>query len=136
MRPIVQEDKTGCAIASAAAIAGVTYQDAKNKATHLGISINDSALWSNKSHVLKLLKELGVQTSNTKETFAAWEVLPNCALLPIKWGKENGQPYWHWVVFVRDGDQSYVLDSNKSLKSNIRKDFGRMKPNWFIEVER
>ncbi|MFC1664950.1 hypothetical protein ACFL17_04890 [Pseudomonadota bacterium] len=95
MRPVVQEDKTGCAIASAAEIAGVTYQNAKSKATHLGISTTDSALWSNKSYVLKLLKELGVQTSNKKETFVAWEALPNCALLLIKWGMEKGQPYWH-----------------------------------------
>jgi len=29
MKPVVQEEKTGCAIASAAAIAGISYQESK-----------------------------------------------------------------------------------------------------------
>jgi hypothetical protein len=60
--------------------------------------------------------------------------LPNLALLSTKWHLENGQPYWHWVVFVREGGQPCVLDSKKSLRINRRTDFGRMKPKWYIEV--
>lgn len=37
MKPVVQEEKTGCAIASAAAIAGISYQEAKKIANELGI---------------------------------------------------------------------------------------------------
>lgn len=42
--------------------------------------------------------------------------------------------FWHWAVFVREGTKQYVLDSKKALKSNIRTDFGRMKPKWHIKV--
>ena len=38
------------------------------------------------------------------------------------------------VVFVRQADQAYVLDSKKGLRSNRRTDFGRMKPKWSISV--
>ena len=37
-------------------------------------------------------------------------------------------------LLVRDGNEVYVLDSNKNLHSNRRTDFGRMKPKWFIRV--
>ena len=60
--------------------------------------------------------------------------MPDCALLAIKWHREKGKPFWHWVVFVRDGEDEYVLDSKKALKSNVRTDFGRMNPKWYIEV--
>lgn len=45
---------------------------------------------------------------------------------------QRGKPYWHWVVFIREDCYAYVLDSKKGLKRNIRTDFGRMKPKWYI----
>jgi hypothetical protein len=27
-----------------------------------------------------------------------------------------------------------VLDPKKALRTNTRRDFGRMKPNWFMEI--
>jgi hypothetical protein len=41
MKPVVQEERTGCGIASVAAIAGVTYARAKAAAASLGISAED-----------------------------------------------------------------------------------------------
>jgi len=134
MKPVVQEEKTGCAIASAAAIAGVSYQDAKRIANGMGIYASDSALWSQTDYIRKLLRKLGIKTGNTEIPFTSWEKLPDCALLSIKWHQVNGKAYWHWVVFVREGDSSYVLDSKKALRSNVRTDFGRMKPKWYIKV--
>ena len=134
MKPVVQEEKTGCAIASAAAIAGVSYQDAKRIANGMGIYASDSALWSQTGYIRKLLRKMGIKAGNTEIPFTSWETLPDCALLSIKWHQVNGKAYWHWVVFVREGDSSYVLDSKKALRSNVRTDFGRMKPKWYIKV--
>ncbi len=128
MKPVVQEDKTGCAIASSAAIAGITYKEAKDVATDLGICTEDSALWSETNHIRALLNKLGVSTGEKEIPFASWESLPNFALLSIKWHVEGSRPYWHWVVFKRENNRSYVLDSKKLLKNNIRTDFGRIKP--------
>ncbi len=135
MMPIIQEEKTGCAIASVAVISGMSYMKAKKLANSIGIYAEDSALWSETNYIRRLLKKLQIKTSRKKIPFDDWSSLPDCALLSIKWHLQNGKPYWHWVVFIRENNNVYVLDSKKSLKTNVRKDFGRMKPKWFIEVE-
>ncbi|MGB0205253.1 MAG: hypothetical protein ACPF9K_09425 [Neptuniibacter sp.] len=134
MNPIIQEEVTGCGIASAAALKQISYQEAKEVANNLGIYADDSTLWSDTVYVRKLLASLGISTSDQETPFSTWETLPDKALLAIKWHEENGKPFWHWVVFVRVQGKPYVLDSKKALKSNLRTDFGRMKPKWFIEV--
>ena len=134
MKPVIQQEKTGCAIASSAAIAGISYAKAKQIANSLGITAENSTLWSNTKPVRAVLKKLGIKTSTTETPFNNWQTLPDCALLAIKWHKENGVAYWHWVVFVRKNNKEYVLDSKKSLTTNIRTDFGRIKPKWFIKV--
>ncbi len=134
MKPVIQQEQTGCAIASSAAIAGISYTKAKQIASRLGITAKDSTLWSSTRPVCRILKELGIKTGASETPFKNWESLPDCALLAIKWHRENGIAYWHWVVFVRESGKEYVLDSKKSLTKNIRTDFGRMKPKWFIKV--
>lgn len=134
MKPVIQQEATGCAIASTAAIAGLSY-GAVNKIAHsLGIYADDPKLWSETNYIRKLLAQFDVQTDNKERSFTDWNSLPNCALLSIKWHIEKGKPYWHWVVFVRDGELQYVLDSKKSLKSNVRTDFGRIKPNGISKL--
>lgn len=136
MKPVIQKEKTGCGIASVAAIAGVSYSRARKEAAKLGIYASDKKLWSDSKYVLDLLAEFEVKTKGVKVPFKSWEALPDLALLAIKWHKENGAPFWHWTVFVRDKNESYVLDSKASLKTNKRTDFGRMKPKWYIEVNK
>ena len=134
MKPVIQQESTGCAIASAAALAGISYGSAKKVAGALGISARDPSLWPDTRHVRLLLKRLGISTSPRETPFHQWSTLPDRALLAIKWHREKGIPYWHWVVFVRENNKEYVLDSKKGLAKNKRTDFGRMKPKWFIEV--
>ncbi|MGM0542672.1 MAG: hypothetical protein ACQERP_02170 [Pseudomonadota bacterium] len=134
MEPVIQEETTGCGVAVSAALAGVSYAEAKRKANALGIYAADKALWSETEHVRKLLREFGIAVSSKETLFESWERLPDKALMAIKWHTERGKPFWHWVVFVREGSKAKVLDSKKALKSNIRRDFGRIKPKWYIEV--
>ena len=68
-------------------------------------------------------------------TVCLLEALPNRALLAIKWHREGRRAFWHWVVFIRESGGAAVLDSKKMLKHHVRKDFWRMKPKWFIEVQ-
>ncbi|MET0103972.1 MAG: hypothetical protein ABW072_02380 [Sedimenticola sp.] len=134
MKPVIQEEATGCAIASAAAVAGITYKTAKRVAKGIGIVASDQSLWSSTDPVRRLLRELDVEVDKVERPFNGWDLLPDCALLSIKWHLEDGRPFWHWVVFVREGARQYVLDSKKGLKCNLRTDFGRMKPKWYIEI--
>ncbi len=134
MKPVIQEEFTGCGIASVAAIAKVTYSKAKKAANQMGIFSDDRMLWSDTEYVRQLSCRFGVKLGQHEMPFKEWSKLPDCALLAIKWHLENGKPFWHWTVFVREGEEIYVLDPQKKLKSNKRTDFGRMKPKWFIEV--
>jgi len=134
MEPVIQEETSGCGIAASAALAGISYAEAKRRANALGIYAADTALWSETDHVRNLLRDFGISVSPTEMPFLSWESLPDKALLAIKWRMEQGKPFWHWVVFAREGGKAKVLDSKKALKSNVRQDFGRIKPKWYIEV--
>ena len=136
MKPVIQEDATGCGIAAAAAAAGVTYRQANRVAKSLGIFAHDKDLWSETYPVRKLLKYFGIGASPGPMPFRSWDSLPDLALLSIKWHREAGKPFWHWVVFVRANGKGRVLDSKKALCRHTRTDFGRMKPKWYIGIKR
>ncbi|MET0047588.1 MAG: hypothetical protein ABW066_07385, partial [Sedimenticola sp.] len=108
----------------------------KKIAGGIGIVASDQSLWSSTDPVRRLLGELGVEADKSERPFNGWDRLPDCALLSIKWHLEGGMPFWHWVVFVREGGRQYVLDSKKGLKRNLRTDFGRIKPKWYIEIKK
>ena len=131
---IIQEDITGCGIASVANIVEHSYAAVKTKAKSIGIFTDDDKLFSDTDYVRKLLMEYGVQVSSSEIPFKSWESLPSLALLAIKYYEENNRPFWHWVVFKRDKDSPVVLDSAAYLDKNERTDFNAMKPKWFIEV--
>ena len=100
----------------------------------MGIHATDSRLWSETPYVRRLLSTYRLRASTRERPFVSWDALPDRALLAIKWHRDKGTAFWHWVVFVRDGRGPYVLDSKKSLKRHVRTDFGRMKPKWFLEI--
>jgi hypothetical protein len=132
---VIQLDRTGCAIASAAALGGISYRQARRVAASLGITVENEQLWSDTEPIKRLLQHLGVRIAVAKRPFRSWNHLPPVALLAIKWHLEKRRPHWHWVVFVRDRRGSRVLDPKKSLRHHARTDFGRMKPKWFIAVD-
>ena len=136
MKAVIQEETTGCAIASSAALAGVSYTAAKKVAHSLGITAADPTLWSSTKYIRKILHHYQINIDKTETPFKNWQDLPDLALLATKWHLEKGKPYWHWVVFVRNDSQEYVLDSSTTCKEHVRTDFGRIKPKWFIGVKK
>ena len=133
-KPVVQEENTGCGIASVANILDKTYSEMKATASALGIHASDKSLWSDTQYVRRMLSNAGVTTSEDEMPFESWGTLPDLALLSIKHHQEDGINFWHWVVFKRIDSQPFVLDSAAYLSSNIRQDFQAMQPKWFIEV--
>ncbi len=134
MKPVVQLEPTGCGIAAIATMAGVSYRQAQQTANRLGIFATDRRLWSETAHVRRLLQEYRLEMVSAEKPFRSWSSLPDLALLAIKWHLEQGKPCWHWVVFVRDRAGERVLDSKQSLTRHVRRDFGRMKPKWYMAV--
>lgn len=136
MKPVVQRERTGCGIASVATLAGVSYPQAKRAANRLGIVTEDPRLWSETQPVRDLLKHFRLRAANGETPFVSWAALPEVALLAVKWHREQGTAYWHWVVFWRSPGGPVVLDSKQALRCHTRTDFGRMKPKWWIAVQR
>lgn len=134
MKPVVQLERTGCGIASVAALAGVRYREMQRVANRLGIVADDPSLWSKTGYVRRLLKEFGIRSANAEVPFTSWEALPDLALLAVKWRRVRGHSCWHWVVFWRGPCGPVVLDSKRALRRHVRTDFGRMRPKWFIPV--
>ena len=134
LEPVIQDETTGCGIASVANILGKSYSEMKAIANSMGIYAEDPSLWSDTQHVRQMLSSAGVATSPDEIPFQSWENLPDLALLSIKHHQEDNNNFWHWVVFMRLDGQEFVLDSASYLQSNIRKDFDVMQPKWFIEV--
>jgi hypothetical protein len=131
---VVQLEKTGCGIASVAALAGVSYRKAQRSARRLGIFAADHRLWSDTTYVRRLLEAYGLESQAPQTPFSSWSALPSRALLAVKWHSQRGRPFWHWAVFVRQGADACVLDSASTLKRHVRTDFARMKPQWYIAV--
>ena len=134
MKPVVQLERTGCGIAAVAAIAGASYRQAQRIANRLGIVASDRRLWSETTYVRRLLQNDRLRPASRRQLFRSWNSLPDPALLVIKWHREQGRPCWHWVVFIRDSEGERVLDSKESLTHHVRRDFGRMRPKWYIAV--
>ena len=134
LQPVIQEQTTGCGIASAAVLLGCSYAQMKATANAMGIFAEDTALWSDTQYVRRLLATGDLVVSATEEPFVSWQALPDLALLAIKHHWEGDRPFWHWVVFERAGADMRVLDSASYLPANVRTDFAAMQPAWFIEV--
>ncbi len=134
-KPVIQEEATGCGIASVANILGKTYSEMKAIANAMGIYAEDKSLWSETQYVREMLSSAEVGTSPNEIPFKSWSALPDLALLSIKHHQEDDKNFWHWVVFKRAGGEEFVLDSASYLPSNIRTDFNEMQPKWFIEVK-
>ncbi|NLY12418.1 MAG: hypothetical protein GXZ10_02240 [Gammaproteobacteria bacterium] len=133
LESVVQEETTGCGIASVANILGHSYSEMKAIANAMGIHASNKSLWSDTQYVRRMLLNAGVDTSKDEVPFDSWATLPDLALLSIKHHQEEGKDFWHWVVFKRLDGQPFVLDSASYLPSNIRTDFHAMQPKWFIE---
>ena len=131
---VIQQEATGCGIASVANIVGKTYAEMKAIANTMNIYASDESLWSDTQYVREMLYHEGFKTSNNEIVFESWETLPDIALLSIKHHEKDGVSFWHWVVFKRVDGQPFVLDSASYLPSNVRTDFTAMQPKWYIEV--
>ena len=134
MQIVIQKESTGCGLACVATIANQSYQHVKSVADKLGINVQDPLLWSDTKYVQKLLAHYGLSPSNKTTPFKSWDTLPSLALLAIKWHKINDRAFWHWVIFWRGPEEPIVLDPKQGLQKNIRTDFGRIKPKWFLTV--
>jgi hypothetical protein len=80
----------------------------------------DQDPWSKTEPVRRLLGSSGIPALPGEMPFRGWNRLPKLALLSIKWYLEKGRPFWHWALFVREGQRACVVDSKASLPHHVR----------------
>lgn len=141
MRRILQEDPTGCGIACAAMVSGVSYAQAKQRAIELGIVEVKPPHRTQSATLTKLLEDLGVRCKKGRR-LSHWSSLTTMSIVGINYKEKNDTSYWHWVVYVPDDVRGYVpddvrgyvLDPRKIIKTEQRRDFKKMHPHNFIPV--
>jgi len=134
VKVIVQEETTGCGIASVANVIEQPYAAVKKQANAIGIFADDEKLYSDVNYVRNLLGQFGLQATPYESAFVSWQDLPDRALLAIKYHELEGRAFWHWVVFRRMQAKAVVLDSAVAFSGVARTDFENIEPKWFIEV--
>ena len=134
MKGVIQEEESGCGIASVANIVGLPYQEVKQKAKEMGIFAEDKQLYSDTEYISRLLAEYNIETSKKECAFTSWEHLPDLALLAVKYHKVENIPFWHWVVFKRIDSKITLLDSADTTNKNSRVDLLATKPEWYIQL--
>jgi len=80
MYVVIQEEKTGCGIASVANTVGLSCSEVKVKANAIGIYVEDDMLYSDTVYVRNLLNEYGVKTSSVEVPFEKWRILEDTRL--------------------------------------------------------
>jgi ABC-type bacteriocin/lantibiotic exporter with double-glycine peptidase domain len=134
IKTVIQQEETGCGVASVAMLAGESYQAVRIQANRLGIFADDKKLWSETDYVRRLLKNYNIDATDSENAFTTWEALPDLALLAIKYHIEDGRPFWHWTVVQRVEAKLTVHDPAAYLETNERDDFTSMQPVWFIKI--
>jgi len=69
MEVVIQEEKTGCGIASVANIVELSYSEVKEKANSIGIFATDDSLYSDTEYVRILLNQYDVKASSIEAPF-------------------------------------------------------------------
>jgi len=71
-KSVVQEEATGCGIASVANILGKTYSEMKAIANAMDIRASDKPLWSDTQYVRRMLSHAGVEMPKDEILFAVF----------------------------------------------------------------
>lgn len=144
-----QENQRGCGLACVAMICDVPYkavrkefieQNGEPEYDYSPIRGSTTKRYGTTSTDLHLLFAANDVKSNQKLlSFKGWDKLPDICILSVNHRKElmggTKRSMWHWVVY--DGINEVVYDPyiyNDKSRSNIRKDYKRMRPKYYLRV--
>ena len=124
MQKLKQIDSTGCGIACIAMLANLDYEEVKGYAVNrMGLG-KGGDFYADTRHLRELGHMCNLEVGKKKRPFKSFEALPNTAILAINYNAEDNK--WHWVVYHRTEYDEYVLDPRAEIKSDKRRDFGRL----------
>lgn len=130
MKRIQQKHRTGCGVACVAMIAGKSYSSVmKNAQLILGWEKSKRTFYTDSSDLTKLLHSFSIKSEKCRAV-RKWSSISETAIVAINHNERTN--IWHWVVYHREADTSYVLDPQS--KREVRKDFSRMRLRSYIPV--
>ena len=139
MRRIIQKDTTGCGIACVAMLTRQPYSKIKELLLKMPGFTEDDYFYTDASDLRALVLAASkhkVILAKRMRKFTCWSNIPDKSLLAIKYkkGKNKQKSRWHWVVFNRINNSEYVVDPSKSVETNKRTDFIKIKVKWHLPV--
>lgn len=132
IKRIIQDDATGCGLACVAMIVDETYAEVKKVALDNGFFENKRTFYTISSDLITLLDYFRVKAKKERKG-SHWLSVQSVSIVAINFRKNSNS--WHWVVYVPDENQGYVLDPHKKIKNDKRVDFSRMRLRSYIPIE-
>lgn len=132
MRRIKQGDPTGCGLACIAMLTDTNYNSVRELAVgQLGFD-DSGTFYTGTKELRELGRNFNIELGRRMRKFKNFQELPETAILAINYKEDSDT--WHWVVYRRTSNDEFVYDPKKNIKSNKRRDFGRIKAKWFLPV--
>ena len=113
-------------------LANVSYELVRSIAVDNLDYKSNGTFYTDTKQLYILGQYFNIKLSKRKIPFRNFESLPHTAILATNYDKNDD--IWHWVIFKRTSKEQFVYDPKKSIKSNKRKDFNRIKAKWYLPV--
>ena len=133
LKRIIQEDSSGCGLACIAMLAKTSYKNVKKIALKKLEFSPSGPFYTDTNDLRKLAKHFGIELGQKRVPVKCLDRLPKLAILAINYQKRKNT--WHWVLYVKEENDKFVYDPKKTIKTEKRRDFGRMKPRWYVLVK-
>ena len=132
IKRIIQDDASGCGLACVAMIVGATYAEVKKVALDNGILEEKRTFYTISRDLISLLNYFNFKAERGRKV-SHWSSIQSLSIVAINFRESSNS--WHWVVYVPDENQGYVLDPHKKIKKEQRRDLSRMKLRSYIPID-
>lgn len=105
IRKIVQTDAYGCGVACLAMVAGIAYEDAKQRFNALGLGVrrgSKPAYSTSSSEMRMAIASSGLITETRR--WRGWDELQGLAVIKVRDDWRGARGRWHWAVAFRHPD--------------------------------
>ena len=125
IRTIVQADRYGCGVACLAMVAGITYEEARQRFNSLGLGVRRGCkpAYSTSSGEMRMaISSSGLITDSRR--WRGWAELQGLAVIKVRDDWRGAKGRWHWAVAFRHPEFDIaVFDPHQTEPSFSRMPF-------------
>lgn len=113
-------------------IVGTTYAEVKKVALDNGLLRKERTFYTTSSDLISLLDYFNFKVKRGGEVSHRSSI--QCvSIVAINFRETRN--LWHWVVYIPDYNQGYVLDPHMKIKKEQRIDLSRMRLKSYIPID-